>query len=127
MERATGIGGVFFRSSDPNGLARWYRQHLGIRVYSEEAGETWWQEAGPTVWSPFAADTDYFGRPEQSWMINLRVRDLDAMLAQLRDAGVDVDEKTEEMAGVGRFGWTTDPEGNRLELWEPAPDAFREP
>ena len=125
MERATGIGGMFFRSSDANALARWYRENLGIRVYSEEADETWWQEEGPTVWSPFAADTDYFGRREQTWMINFRVRDLGAMLAQLRDAGVDVDEKTEEMAGVGRFGWATDPEGNRFEMWEPAPEAMQ--
>ena len=125
MERATGIGGMFFRSGDANALARWYRENLGIGVYSEEADETWWQEEGPTVWSPFAADTDYFGRREQTWMINFRVRDLDAMLAQLRDAGVDVDEKTEEMAGVGRFGWASDPEGNRFELWEPAPEAMQ--
>ena len=127
MERVTGIGGAFFRSTDPNALARWYREHLGLGVYSEEADETWWQEEGPTVWSPFAADTDYFGRPEQTWMINFRVRDLDAMLAQLRDAGVEVDDKVEEMAGVGRFGWATDPEGNRFELWEPAPEALKRP
>jgi predicted enzyme related to lactoylglutathione lyase len=79
------------------------------------------------VWSPFAADTEYFGRPEQSWMINFRVRDLDAMLSQLRDGGVDVDQKVEELAGIGRFGWATDPEGNRFELWEPAPEALEQP
>lgn len=127
MERVTGIGGVFFRSRDPNALARWYREHLGIRVYSEEADETWWQEEGPTVWSPFAADTDYFGRPEQSWMVNFRVRDLDAMLAQLRSGGVQVDDGIEDMEGIGRFGWATDPEGNRFELWEPAPETLKRP
>jgi predicted enzyme related to lactoylglutathione lyase len=127
VERVTGIGGAFFRAKDPNALARWYREHLGLRVVSEEADETWWQEEGPTVWSPFAADTDYFGRPEQSWMINFRVRDLDAMLSQLRDGGVDVDQKVEELAGIGRFGWATDPEGNRFELWEPAPEALEQP
>ena len=127
MERVTGIGGAFFRAKDPNALARWYREHLGLRVVSEEADETWWQEEGPTVWSPFAADTEYFGRPEQSWMINFRVRDLDAMLSQLRDGGVDVDQKVEELAGIGRFGWATDPEGNRFELWEPAPEALEQP
>jgi predicted enzyme related to lactoylglutathione lyase len=127
VERVTGIGGAFFRAKDPNALARWYREHLGLRVVSEEADETWWQEEGPTVWSPFAADTEYFGRPEQSWMINFRVRDLDAMLSQLRDGGVDVDQKVEELAGIGRFGWATDPEGNRFELWEPAPEALEQP
>ena len=69
MERATGIGGVFLRSRDPVALARWYTEHLGVTAYSEEAEGTWWQEAGPTVWSPFPTDTDYFGRREQGWMI----------------------------------------------------------
>ena len=74
--------------------------------------------AGPTVWSAFDADTEYFGRREQAWMVNFRVRDLDAMLAQLRDAGVEVDDRLEEY-DYGRFGWARDPEGNRFELWEP--------
>jgi predicted enzyme related to lactoylglutathione lyase len=124
VERVTGIGGVFMRSGDPNALARWYTEHLGLDAFSEETDATWWQAEGPTVWSPFAADTDYFGRPEQTWMINFRVRDLDAMLVQLRSAGVDVDDDTQVMDGIGRFGWATDPEGNRFELWEPAPEAM---
>jgi predicted enzyme related to lactoylglutathione lyase len=127
MERVTGIGGTFFRSRDPNGLARWYREHLGVDAFSEEAGMTWWQEEGPTVWAPFTADTDYFGSPEQAWMVNFRVRDLDAMLAQLREGGASVDERVELLEGIGRFGWATDPEGNRFELWEPAPEALRKP
>jgi glyoxylase I family protein len=127
MERATGIGGVFVRSNDPNALARWYREHLGLNAYSEEAGETWWQEEGPTVWAPFPADTDYFGRREQGWMINFRVSDLDAMLAQLRDAGIPVDDEVQVMEGIGRFGWASDPEGNRFELWEPAPESLERP
>ena len=127
MERVTGVGGVFMRSSDPNALARWYRDHLGLSAYSEEAGETWWQEEGPTVWAPFPADTDYFGRREQGWMINFRVRDLDAMLAQLRDAGVPVDAEVQVLEGIGRFGWGSDPEGNRFELWEPAPESLKRP
>ncbi len=127
MERAIGIGGVFFRSMDPVALARWYTEHLGVDAYSEETDATWWQEAGPTVWSPFPADTDYFGRPEQGWMINFRVRDLEAMLTQLREAGVAVDEAMQVMEGIGRFGWGTDPEGNRFELWEPAPEALQRP
>lgn len=118
MEKATGIGGLFFRARDPEALAAWYAEHLGI----DPVGDTgaWKQEAGPTVFSPFEADTEYFGRMDQQWMANFRVNDLDAMLAQLRAAGVNVDERLEVMEGIGRFGWATDPEGNRFELWEPA-------
>ncbi len=118
MEKVTGIGGMFFRARDPAGLARWYTEHLGI----DPVGDTdaWRQEAGPTVFAPFEADTDYFGRMDQQWMLNFRVTDLDAMLAQLRAAGVSVDERLEVLKGIGRFGWATDPEGNRFEVWEPA-------
>jgi len=119
MERVTGIGGVFLRAKDPTGLARWYTEQLGVDTVSDEVDVTWWQEAGPTVWAPFAEDTDYFGRREQGWMVNFRVNDLDAILAQLRAAGVAVDDRIEEMEGIGRFGWATDPEGNRFELWQP--------
>ena len=125
MERAVGIGGVFMRSADPDALARWYAEHLGLDVMSSETEETWWQAEGPTVWAPFPADTDYFGRREQGWMINFRVSDLDAMLVQLRSAGVTVDGEVQELEGIGRFGWGTDPEGNRFELWQPAPEALR--
>jgi predicted enzyme related to lactoylglutathione lyase len=79
----------------------------------------WEQEAGPTVFSPFPADTEYFGRRDQHCMENFRVADLDAMLNQLRRAGVGVDDEVQEMEGVGRFGWAYDPEGNRFELWQP--------
>ena len=127
MERVTGIGGVFMRSRDPTALARWYTEHHGVDAYSEESDATWWQAEGPTVWSPFSADTDYFGRPEPTWMINFRVSDLDAMLDQLRAAGAAVDEGVQVMEGIGRFGWATDPEGNRFELWEPAPEAMARP
>jgi len=127
MERAVGIGGVFMRAKDPLTLARWYRDQLGIDTYSEEADSTWWQEAGPTVWAPFPTDTDYFGRRDQGWMINLRVRDLDAVLAQLRANGATIPQEPQEMAGIGRFGWVEDPEGNRIELWQPAPEASQEP
>jgi predicted enzyme related to lactoylglutathione lyase len=123
MQRVTGVGGIFFRAHDPTALARWYTEALGIDGYAAEQDRTWWQEAGPTVFAPFEQDTDYFGRREQQAMLNFRVEDLDAMLAQMRDAGAAVDEKVEEMAGIGRFGWATDPEGNRFELWEPAPEA----
>lgn len=120
MEQVLGIGGVFFKARDPKALAEWYRQHLGVSV---EAGATYATlkaaAAGdPTVWSTFPADTTYFGGGPASCMINYRVRNLDAMLAQLRAAGVQVDERVEDY-DYGRFGWATDPEGNRFELWEP--------
>ena len=127
MEKVLGVGGVFFRAKDPSALAKWYREALGIDTYSEESNGVWMQQAGPTVWSPFAADTDYFGRADQQFMINLRVRDLDAMLAQLRRVGTPVVGDVQEMEGVGRFGWVEDPEGNRIELWQEPPTAEEQP
>jgi predicted enzyme related to lactoylglutathione lyase len=100
-------------------LARWYAEHLGIEN-GLEGQEVWQQEGGPTVWAPFAADTEYFGRADQQTVVNFRVRDLGAMLAQLRAAGAEVDERVEDHE-YGRFGWAADPEGNRFELWEPNP------
>jgi len=127
MERVIGIGGIFWRARDPAGLARWYHDVLGIDTYSDERDAVWWPEGGPTVVSPFAADTDYFGRADQGWMLNLRVRDLDAMRDQLRASGATVTEETQALDGIGRFGWAEDPEGNRFELWEPAPEALVRP
>ncbi|GAA1382731.1 VOC family protein [Kitasatospora putterlickiae] len=117
MERVLGIGGYFLRAADPAALSAWYRDCLGLDA--DENG-LWRPEPGPTVFAAFDAGTDYFGSREQQTMVNFRVRDLDAMLAQLRAKGVRVDEETQEMAGVGRFGWVTDPEGRRIELWQPA-------
>lgn len=117
MERVSGIGGVFFRSRDPEALTQWYARHLGIGD-PDNPTAPWRQEAGMTVWSPFASDTQYFGRQEQQWMINFRVPDLDAMLAQLRAADVEVLDVIEDTE-YGRFGWVVDPEGNRIELWQP--------
>jgi glyoxylase I family protein len=104
-ERVTGIGGIFFRARDPEALSSWYAEHLGVTF-----DPLWQQEAGPTVWAAFRADTDYFGRPEQAWMVNFRVRDLDAMVAQLRAAGIEVEPGPQE-EGAGRFARTHDPEG----------------
>jgi predicted enzyme related to lactoylglutathione lyase len=116
-ERVQGIGGVFFRARDPEALKRWYGEHLGIDL--EDFGTVFTADAGDqTVWAPFASDTEYFGSRDQQAMVNYRVRDLDAMLAQLRDASAVVDERVEEHE-YGRFGWATDPEGNRFELWQP--------
>jgi predicted enzyme related to lactoylglutathione lyase len=117
MERVLGIGGYFVRAADPAALGAWYRDCLGLDT--DETG-VWQQAPGPTVFAPFEAGTDYFGSPSQQTMLNFRVRDLEAMLAQLRAKGADVAADTQDMAGVGRFGWVTDPEGNRVELWQPA-------
>lgn len=124
MERVLGIGGVFLRSRDREALARWYRDHLGVAI-----DENWWGAAFPlstpqdragayVVWSAFPADTDYFGARENACMVNFRVRDLGAMLDQLRTAGCAVVGRVEE-SEYGKFGWVTDPEGHRVELWEP--------
>jgi predicted enzyme related to lactoylglutathione lyase len=117
MERVLGIGGYFLRASDPAALSAWYREVLGIEA---DAHGLWQPEPGPTVFAAFESDTSYFGSRDQQVMLNFRVRDLDAMLAQLRAAGASVDDATQDMDGVGRFGWVTDPEGNRIELWQPA-------
>jgi predicted enzyme related to lactoylglutathione lyase len=117
MERITGIGGYFMRAANPAALGAWYRDCLGLDA---DDNGLWRQEPGPTVFATFESETDYFGSSTQQAMLNFRVRDLDAMLAQLRAKGADVAEETQEMEGVGHFGWVTDPEGNRVELWQPA-------
>jgi predicted enzyme related to lactoylglutathione lyase len=117
MERVLGIGGYFLRSTDPTALGAWYRDYLGLDA--DEHG-LWRQESGATVFATFESGTDYFGSPTQQTMLNFRVADLAAMLAQLRAKGADVAEETQSMEGVGHFGWVTDPEGNRIELWQPA-------
>jgi predicted enzyme related to lactoylglutathione lyase len=117
MERVLGIGGYFLRAADPDALSAWYRECLGLEA--DEEGQ-WHPAPGPTVFATFESGTGYFGSQVQQTMLNFRVRDLDAMLAQLRAHGADVAEETEAMDGVGRFGWVTDPEGNRVELWQPA-------
>jgi predicted enzyme related to lactoylglutathione lyase len=117
VESVEGIGGYFLRASDPDALGAWYRECLGLDL--DENG-LWRQGTGLTVFATFDSETDYFGSRAQQTMINFRVRDLEAMLAQLRLKGADVAEETQEMDGVGRFGWVTDPEGNRVELWESA-------
>jgi predicted enzyme related to lactoylglutathione lyase len=128
--RVTGIGGIFFKAEDPKALARWYRRHLGIRIEGS-VGLFAWRSArdarrkGHTVWALFPRGTDYFGASRNAFMINYRVKDLDAILASLRRSGVDVDPKIEH-SEYGRFGWVTDPEGNRIELWEP-PRVYKGP
>jgi glyoxylase I family protein len=119
MEKVTGIGGFFFRSNDPQALARWYEQHFGIDlVPTSYGGQPWTQAAGITVFAPFPQDTTMFGRPEQQWMINFRVRDLNAMVEQLRAAGIEVKVEPEVYPN-GVFAELRDPEGNPIQLWEP--------
>ena len=119
-----GVGGYFFRAKDPAGLKAWYKQHLGVGggIGSDPVtGHTnewvWYVAGGPMVFEPFKADTDYFPA-DRSAMINLRVRDLDGLLASLRGANIAI-EREEAMEGVGRFARVHDPEGNPIELWEP--------
>jgi catechol 2,3-dioxygenase-like lactoylglutathione lyase family enzyme len=124
MKRVTGIGGVFFKSKDPKALGAWYKTHLGIDVLDWGGAAFQWKAAdnpegdGTTIWCPFAADTTYFAPSEAPFMINYRVEDLHALLAVLRDEGVQVDEKVEE-SEYGKFGWVIDPDGNKIELWQP--------
>lgn len=123
MERVTGIGGIFLKARDPQTLAAWYRDHLGIPI---DEGQTYGTfTAGSdltspeqTVWSAFPEDTTYFAPSTAPFMVNYRVADLDAMLAQLRAAGATVEDRVED-SEYGRFGWASDPEGNRFELWQP--------
>ena len=120
MERVTGIGGLFFRAQDPAALGRWYRDHLGVTLTPSNYDERpWQQEAGPTAFAPFPVDTPYFGDSRRVWMVNFRVRELDAMVAQLRAAGIEVTIDAESYPN-GRFARLHDPEGNPIELWQPA-------
>lgn len=113
--KTSGIGGLFFRARDPQALARWYEEHFGIA--GPGSSGMWRQQAGSTVFAPFDADTDYFGSREQAFMINFRVIDLDGLLAELRAAGVRMDDRIDEYP-YGRFAWVYDPEGNKIELWQ---------
>ena len=122
MKRVTGIGGLFFKSSDPKALVGWYREHLGLDV-TEWGGVVFqWGGAdsppGMTLWSPFAQDTTYMAPSTSSFMVNFRVDDLDALLAALRHEGCNVVDKM-ETSEQGKFGWVIDPEGNKVELWQP--------
>jgi predicted enzyme related to lactoylglutathione lyase len=118
-QRVAGIGGFFFRAKDPGAMAQWYLEHLGIDLVPADYGQQpWSQDAGPTVFAPFPQDTDHFADRAKNWMLNFRVRDLDAMVAQLRTAGIEVSVDGETYPN-GRFARLRDPEGNPIELWEP--------
>jgi lactoylglutathione lyase len=125
MTRVTGIGGIFFKAQDQQKLQSWYSEHLGIESEGESGHTFSWREhdapdkTGMTVWSIFPGDTKYFDPGISSFMINYRVEDLPALMEQLRREGVTVDSEIQEFP-YGRFAWISDPEGNRIELWEPA-------
>jgi glyoxylase I family protein len=120
MEKVTGIGGLFFRARQPKALADWYLNYLGVDVVPDNYDDPPWQEqAGLTAYAPFPEDTKYFGDPSKQWMVNFRVVNLDAMVAQLRAAGVSAEIDPEPYPN-GRFARLHDPEGDPIELWEPA-------
>jgi predicted enzyme related to lactoylglutathione lyase len=124
MQKVLGIGGLFFRARDPASLAQWYEKYLGIALTPSNYDEQpWRQEAGPTVFAPFPDTTTYFGARDRVWMVNFRVRDLSAMVEQLRANGITVNVDPTPYPN-GRFARLQDPEGNPIELWEPkGPDA----
>lgn len=130
MKRVTGIGGVFFKSENPQRLYEWYEKHLGIQREPHGQGASFhWRELkatdgtqsgaeGETVWSIFPQTTKHFGAGKSGFMLNYRVDNLDALLEDLAKSGIEIDPHKEE-ADFGRFAWITDPDGNRIELWEP--------
>jgi glyoxylase I family protein len=127
MQRVQGIGGVFFTAREPDRLNRWYATHLGVDPAPESYDvPSWWQRPGPTVFTAMAADSEHFGGPAHQWSINFRVADLDAMVRQLREAGITV-EVDPEVYPNGRFATLRDPEENVVQLWEPAGADLRGP
>lgn len=127
--RVTGIGGIFFKTKDPKMIREWYKKHLGIKTPDEYGGIFEWRKSdepdkkGYTVWSPFAEDTKYFEPSTKDFMFNYRVNDLKSLLSELKKSGVIVIDKIEELE-YGKFGWIVDPEGNKIELWEPVDEEF---
>lgn len=118
MAKAVGIGGVFFKARDPKALSAWYAEHLGITMGDDGSlvfdGP---ESAGTTVFAPFKEDTHYFGEGPQTFMLNFRVDNLDALLTKLKQEGVRIDPKRQDES-YGRFAWIWDAEGNRIELWQ---------
>ena len=122
MKRVTGIGGIFIKANDPAALQAWYKKHLGIDVQSWGGAAFRWADdsgkptAGTTAWS--ISDGAYFGPSKSAFMVNYRVADLHGLLSQLREEGCEVLDKVDE-SDFGKFGWVMDPEGNKIELWQP--------
>jgi len=125
--RVTGLGGFFFKTEDPKGLKNWYGKHLGLPV--DDYGCTfWWNDKEgkecSTQWNTFPKDTNYFQPSEKPFMMNFRVENLVELLAVLKEEGITVVGEMEEY-DYGKFGWILDPEGNKIELWEPKDEAFK--
>lgn len=124
MDRVTGIGGIFFKAKDPKALGAWYKQHLGINVQSWGGAAFDWTDAdgkpvgGTTAWCINALDSDAFAPSSAPFMVNYRVANLGALLKALKEEGCNVLDKLDE-SEYGKFGWVIDPEGNKIELWEP--------
>jgi len=123
MKRVTGLGGIFFKAKDPKALYEWYRKHLGIESAPDGSGAMWRDADHPeipgcNVFAIFPAETNYFAPSQSGFMVNFRVENLNELLQALREEGVEVDPKVEDY-DYGKFAWIMDPEGNRIELWEP--------
>jgi predicted enzyme related to lactoylglutathione lyase len=124
MERVTGLGGLFFKAENPEALYAWYEKHLGIKRDPSGAVAFVWRESkeqaklGQTIWAIFPKSTKYFQPSSASFMMNFRVADLDGLLKALKEEGVEIDPHREDY-DYGRFAWIMDPEGNRIELWQP--------
>ncbi|MEM9362402.1 MAG: VOC family protein [Bacteroidota bacterium] len=125
-KRVTGIGGFFFKTKDPDHIKSWYKNHLGIPT-DQYGWSFWWKDTDGndcmTQWSPFKDDTEYFNPSKKQFMMNFRVENLKQLLVELEKEGVTIVGKVEEY-DYGKFGWILDPEGNKIELWEPVDKAF---
>lgn len=124
MKRVTGIGGIFFKAKDPEGMRAWYKTHLGVDVQDWGGAAFSWSgddgkpTGGSTIWSISAMDSNTYAPSSAPFMINYRVPDVDALLAALREEGCNVMGDSED-SEYGKFGWVLDPEGNKVELWQP--------
>lgn len=124
MKRVTGIGGIFIKADNPDSLRSWYKKHLGIEIESWGGTAFNWRDEnnpegnGSTIFSIFDADSKYFEPSKSKFMVNFRVENLDELLKALKAEGCEVDQKVED-SEFGKFGWVMDPEGNRIELWQP--------
>ena len=124
--RVTGLGGFFFKTEDPDGIKDWYKNHLGLNTDAYGCTFWWKDEKGnkcSTQWCPFEQKTDYFEPSKKDFMFNYRVENLVELLKELKKEGVTVLGEVEEY-DYGKFGWILDPEGNKIELWEPIDSAF---
>jgi catechol 2,3-dioxygenase-like lactoylglutathione lyase family enzyme len=129
MNRVTGIGGIFIKAQDPEAMKAWYKRHLGLDIQGWGGVVFRWhtperpEPEGATVWSVFPASSNYFAPSQAPFMVNYRVDDLHGLLALLRQEGCRVEDKVQD-SEYGKFGWVIDPEGNKVELWQPPPGKF---